>query len=114
MPAIVFFTEPKRRADILTLPLNRVFESAGELTDELLNEFFRGLAAVLDGCAQDDDEVDRLQCLRRGASRRWPEGNRWRDRVRGVGTLLETSTVRAGSVAAAISGVVTLVNTIPH
>jgi hypothetical protein len=100
VPALVFFTSARDRDETLVLKLGEFLSS--DVGDEELTDFFRGLAAVVDVCAA-RDERDRLECLRRGIEREWPEDSRWHGRVRDIANAVVTSTTQTASVVQALS-----------
>jgi hypothetical protein len=106
VPALVFFTAARDRDATLVLRLGQFLSST--VTDEELTDFFRGLAAVVDICA-DRDEGERLECLRRGIEREWPKDSQWHGRARDIANSVVTSTTKAATIVQALSVIAALV-----
>jgi hypothetical protein len=100
VPALVFFSSPHERDDILVLKVGEFLPS--DVTDEHLTDFFRSLSAIVDSCAG-GAEPDRLDCLRRNLKEAWPEDSRWRARASEIGGALVSSTTKTATVVQALS-----------
>ena len=103
VPAIVFFTSPKDRSDILVVRLGDFLPA--DVSDADLTDFFRSLAALVDGCAQ-RAAADRLECLSRQIADEWPEDSVWADRAKEIGGAVVASTTQAATVVGALSVIV--------
>lgn len=99
LPALVFFTSPQDRSDTLVLRLGDFLSL--DVSDADLTDFFRSLAAIVDGCAE-RASADRLDCLRGRIAKEWPEDSVWADRAREIGGSVVTSTTHAATVVGAL------------
>jgi hypothetical protein len=115
VPALVFFTAPKKRADTLVLRLGDFLPP--DVSDADLTDFFRSLAAIVDECAARYKYVpsvvadaraarhfaDRLKCLRHGITDKWPRDSVWADRAKQIGGAVVSSTTQAATLAGALA-----------
>ena len=106
VPSLVFFTSARDRKDTRVIKLGEFLSP--DVTDAELTDFFRGLSAVVDICAQ-REERDRLECLRRGIEREWPRDSEWHGRAREIAGAVVSSTTKAASVVQALSVIAAII-----
>ena len=64
IPALVFFTDPKKRNDIYILKLSEIIHESAEYDEEGINKIFSKMAAIIDDiCRKDAESIDRIDVL---------------------------------------------------
>ena len=76
LPCMIFFTNPQSRNDTLILKLRDFLPDPGQLTDDELTDFFRAIQSIVDTCGE-REAVSRIECLREGLEREWPQDSQW-------------------------------------
>jgi hypothetical protein len=109
VPAIALFESVATREHGVRLQLGSVLSH--DVTDADLTQFFRGVAAAIDGCA-DQPEGKRVACLEKNFAARWPRDSPWYTRVSAGAKSLVAVAQPAVSFLQSLSEIVRLVRTL--
>jgi hypothetical protein len=113
LPCMIFFTEPKDQQATMLFQLRKFLPDSKTLTDDDLTALFSDVAAVADQCHA-APAAERLQCLREGFAKNWPQASRWAGAAGKAGDVAVPANASEPTIAQALDKILPILQGMLH